>query len=60
MSDLLYLTMAAGFFLLAIAYVYGCEKLRGGSQWATTGGSAASRRSSASTCSTHFWHRRNS
>jgi len=32
MSDLLYLTMAAGFFLLAIAYVYGCEKLRGGSQ----------------------------
>jgi len=32
MSDLLYLTMAAGFFLLAFAYVYGCEKLRGGSQ----------------------------
>lgn len=31
MADLIYILMATGFFAAAIAYVQGCEKLRGGS-----------------------------
>ena len=31
MTDLIYLAIAIGFFVLAIAYTHGCEKLRGGS-----------------------------
>ncbi len=30
MSDFIYLTLAAAFFAIAIAYVKGCEKLRRG------------------------------
>ena len=30
MSDLIYLAAAAAFFAVAIAYVKGCERLRGG------------------------------
>lgn len=30
MSDLILLATAIGFFLVAIAYTHGCEKLRGG------------------------------
>lgn len=31
MADLIYVLMAIGFFAAAIAYVHGCERLRGGS-----------------------------
>jgi hypothetical protein len=31
MSDLIFIALAIGFFLLAIAYTRGCESLRGGS-----------------------------
>jgi hypothetical protein len=31
MVDLLFIALATGFFVLAIAYTHGCEKLRGGS-----------------------------
>lgn len=31
MIDLLFIATTIGFFLLAIAYTHGCEKLRGGS-----------------------------
>jgi hypothetical protein len=31
MSDLIYLAIALAFFGIAIAYVNGCERLRGGS-----------------------------
>ena len=31
MTDLICIAMAALFFTLAVAYTYGCEKLRGGS-----------------------------
>jgi hypothetical protein len=31
MIDLLFIAMTIGFFLLSIAYTYGCQKLRGGS-----------------------------
>ena len=30
MIDLIFVATAIGFFLVAIAYTYGCEKLRGG------------------------------
>jgi hypothetical protein len=30
MTDLIFIATAIGFFLAAIAYTYGCEKLRGG------------------------------
>jgi hypothetical protein len=30
MSDILFLAVTIGFFALAIAYTYGCEKLGGG------------------------------
>lgn len=32
MLDLLFIATTIGFFLLAIAYTNGCEKLRGGSR----------------------------
>ena len=32
MSDLLFLAVTIGFFALAIAYTYGCEKLSGGTR----------------------------
>jgi len=31
MSDLIYLTVVLAFFGASVAYVHGCEKLRGGS-----------------------------
>jgi hypothetical protein len=31
MSDFIYISLAVGFFGVAIAYVNACEKLRGGS-----------------------------
>jgi len=31
MTDLIFIAIAVGFFLVAIAYTHGCEKLRGGS-----------------------------
>jgi hypothetical protein len=31
MSDLIFTTIAIGFFVVAIAYTHGCQKLRGGS-----------------------------
>jgi hypothetical protein len=31
MTDLVYIAICAGFFAVAVAYTYGCEKLRGGS-----------------------------
>jgi len=30
MIDLIFIATAIGFFLVAIAYTHGCEKLRGG------------------------------
>lgn len=32
MADLIYLALTAAFFAVSIAYVNGCEKLRGGGQ----------------------------
>jgi len=32
MTDLSFIAIAVAFFVLAIAYTRGCEKLRGGSQ----------------------------
>jgi len=32
MSDLVFIAVTVGFFALAIAYVDGCEKLRGGTR----------------------------
>jgi hypothetical protein len=31
MTDLIFIVTAIGFFVVAIAYTHGCEKLRGGS-----------------------------
>jgi len=31
MIDLIFIATAIGFFVVAIAYTHGCEKLRGGS-----------------------------
>ena len=30
MSDVIFIAVTIGFFVLSIAYAYGCEKLRGG------------------------------
>jgi hypothetical protein len=30
MTDLIFISIAVGFFVLAIGYVSGCERLRGG------------------------------
>ncbi len=32
MSDAIFIVVSVGFYALAIAYAFGCEKLRGGAQ----------------------------